>query len=192
MKQILAAALIALTAPMALAEGEFAAGSNAKEWGLLGEEKATFSAKVVDLLCEIAGDCPADCGGGLRQLGLLRASDGALVMPLKNTQAAFTGAATDLQPYCGKDVDVDGVLVGDEDYTQTKFYMVQFIRETGAAEWSKANLWTEDWAAKNPDLKGQKGPWFRRDPRIKAEIEANGYLGLGQEADKAFIEYLFE
>ncbi|MEM7547986.1 MAG: hypothetical protein AAF367_20885 [Pseudomonadota bacterium] len=192
MRNLIIATMVCLMAPMALAEGEFAEGSAAKEWGLLGEEKATFSAKVVDLLCEVTGDCPANCGDGKRQLGLLRAADGALVLPMKNSQAVFTGAATDLQPYCGKDVDVDGVLVGDEDQTPTKFYMVQFIREAGAEEWQKANQWTKEWARLNPELKDVKGPWFRRDPRVNAKIAATGYLGLGQEADEAFIEYYFE
>ena len=48
----------------------------------------------------------------------------------------------------------------------------------------------KDWAAAHPDAKG-KGPWFRRDPRVTAEIEAEGYLGLGQETDEAFIEEWF-
>ena len=31
------------------------------------------------------------------------------------------------------------------------------------------------------------GPWFRRDPRILSAIAADGYLGLGPEADREFI-----
>lgn len=170
---------------------DFAANSEAKEWGLLGEEKARFDARVVDLLCELTGDCPADCGNGKRQLGLLRSVDNALIMPLKNRQAAFTGAATDIYPFCGKDVEVDGVLVGDEDQTQVKYYMVQLIREQGAPEWTKTSAWTKQWAKANPDAKG-KGPWFRRDPRVKAKIAESGYLGLGAEVDAAFITYYFE
>ena len=30
----------------------------AKSWNLSGQKKGCFSAKVVDLLCEVAGDCP--------------------------------------------------------------------------------------------------------------------------------------
>lgn len=182
-------ALALLAAPV-MAE-DFASNSEAKEWGLLGEEKARFDAKVVDLLCELTGDCPADCGAGKRQLGLLRSVDNALVLPLKNRQAAFTGAATDIYPFCGKDVEVDGVLVGDEDQTQVKYYMVQLIREQGAPEWTKTSAWTKEWAKANPDAKG-KGPWFRRDPRVSAKIDESGYLGLGAEVDAAFIKYYFE
>ena len=171
---------------------DFSEGSEAKEWGLLGEEKARFTAKVVDIACELGGDCPDNCGDGGRQLGLLRAADGVLVLAMKNGQPAFTGAAVDLLPYCGQTVEVDGVLVGDPDFTPAKFYMVQRVLPEGASEWKKANLWTKDWAKRNPDQKGVKGPWFRKDPEVKAAIARDGYLGLGAEADAAFMEYYFQ
>ncbi|RMF39776.1 MAG: hypothetical protein D6754_04705 [Alphaproteobacteria bacterium] len=187
--RLLAFLVALIIAPPVIAQ-DFAAESRAKSWNLLGEEKARFAARVVDILCELTGDCPANCGGGTRQLGLLRKADGKLVLPLKNGQPLFTGAATDLAPYCGAEVEVDGLLVGDDDMTPVKFYQVQLIRRAGESEWHKANRWTREWAKANPDLPG-KGPWFRRDPRIKARIAASGYLGLGPEADKALIEELF-
>ena len=183
-----AAIALALAAAPALAEeGKFAAGSEAKDWGLTGQEMALFRAEVVDVLCTLTGDCPANCGDGKRQMGLIRAADGALVMVAKNTQSSFNGGATDLAPYCGKMVEVDGLLVGgDEIYEGApKVYQVQRIREEGG-EWRKANRWTKEWAKQNPEAKG-KGPWFRRDPRIAREIEEDGYLGLGPEADVTFI-----
>ena len=184
--------LIALLLPGVALAANYSEGSNVKPWNLYGEEKATFSAKVVDTLCELTGDCPDNCGDGRRQLGLLRSDDNALIMPMKNRQAAFTGAANDLQPYCGLAVDVDGLMVGDEEQTAVKFYMVHFIRETGAEKWKKASRWTKDWNKANPDLKKVKGPWFRKDPRVKAKIAETGYLGLGLEIDKAFVEYYLE
>ena len=186
-----AAAIIAAAAPLSAAD--FSEGSEAKEWGLSGEEKARFSGKVVDVLCELSGDCAENCGDGRRQLGILRDADGALVFALKNRQAAFTGAATDLYPFCGKAVEVDGVTIQDEETPGApKYYMVQLIREQGAEKWIKTSRWTKDWNKAHPDLKKVKGPWFRKDPRVKAHIEADGYLGLGAEADSAFIEYYFE
>lgn len=167
--------------------GTFSEGSNAKEWGLFGEETATFSGKVVDILCELSGDCADNCGDGTRQLGIVRAADNVLVPVLKNRQSSFNGAVTDLLPYCNKMVDVDGLLVGDEEQTAAKLYMVQFIREAGAAEWSKTSLWTKKWNADNPDKKAIKGPWFRKDDRVLRQIEKDGYLGLGKEADEQFI-----
>ena len=65
MKRIVHAALAAslLLAPaLALA---------AESWGLPDEQTTRFDATVVDLLCELTGDCPADCGGGARQLRLV-------------------------------------------------------------------------------------------------------------------------
>jgi len=191
-RSALISGLMALMIPGAAFAADYSAGSNAKPWNLLGEEKATFSAKVVDTLCELTGDCPNNCGDGRRQLGLLRADDNALILPMKNRQAAFSGAANDLQPFCGKTVDVDGLMVGDEDYTPVKYYMVQFIRETGAEKWQKASRWTKDWNKANPDLKKVKGPWFRKDPRVKAEIAKDGYLGLGLETDKEFVKSYLE
>lgn len=179
-----------LAAPLFLAAPASADETcEAKSWGLSGEKKACFTATVVDMLCEITGDCPDNCGDGTRQLGLVRTDDDVLVYPQKNIQAAFNGAVADLQPFCDKTVDVRGWYVGDEETLKgspQRLYQVQWIRETGG-EWSMANRWTKDWAEKNPNAAGE-GPWFRRDPRIKAEIEKNGYLGLGPEEDIVFIK----
>ncbi|MDD9910745.1 MAG: hypothetical protein OXR62_13785 [Ahrensia sp.] len=185
MKTLIAAAAMTVLAGSAVA-ADFSEGSNAKEWGLLGEEKATFSGKVVDVLCELSGDCVENCGGGERFLGILREADNQLVYVMKNSQSAFNGPVVDLLPYCNKQVDVDGVMIGDDEFVQAQFYMVQFIRNKGAAEWNKANLWTKDWAKKNPDAKG-KGPWFRRDPRVAKQIEKDGHFGLGHEVDAKYL-----
>jgi len=182
---------IALLASPALAEGEFAAGSKAKSWNLLGQENALFEGKVVDALCALTGDCPADCGAGKRQLGILRTADGKFLLANKNIQPAFTGATVDLAPYCGQTVEVDGLLVGDPDVTpglaDAKLFQVQTVRVPGADAAKKTNLWTKDWKKRNPDA-GGKGPWFRRDPKVSAEIENNGRLGLGEAADQQYIE----
>lgn len=187
LRKIIAAACL-LAIPAQAQDGAFADGSKAQNWNLTAQEKARFTARVVDVLCELTGDCPEKCGDGRRVLGLLREADGALVFPTKNGQALFTGPTTDLAPYCGKTVEVDGLLTGGEEVTAgaAKVYQVQRIREVGG-EWSKANRWTKEWAKRNPDAKG-KGPWFRRDPRIAGEIAKDGYLGLGPEADTAFIK----
>jgi hypothetical protein len=183
--------VIALLASPALAEGDFSAGSQAKSWGLFGEELARFEGKVTDVLCALTGDCPADCGAGERQMGVLRAVDGAFVLATKNGQPAFTGATVDLAPYCGKDVEVDGLLVGDPEITPglgpAKVLQVQTVRVLGEDTVHKADLWTKDWEKRNPDV-GGKGPWFRRDPKVTAEIEADGRLGLGAEADQKYVE----
>ena len=164
---------------------EYSEGSKAKEFGLIEEEKATFSGKVVDLLCELSGDCPENCGNGERTMGIIREGDNRLIPVLKNAQFSFNGPIDDLLPYCNKTVDVDGLLVGDSEIYNAKFYMVQLIREAGAEEWQKANKWTKAWRKRNPEAKG-KGPWFRRDPRVLKQVEANGYFGVGLEADEKY------
>ncbi|MEL6785016.1 MAG: hypothetical protein AAFO61_11375 [Pseudomonadota bacterium] len=170
---------------------DFSEGSNAREWGLYGETKATFSGKVVDILCELSGDCPDNCGNGNRQLGVVRDADNKLIAVLKNRQAAFNGAAEDLLPYCNKAVDVDGVMIGEDEASPSRFYMVQFIRDKGTESWNKTTLWTKRWAQKNPEAKG-KGPWFRRDPRVKKQIAASGYLGKGLDFEADYIKELQE
>lgn len=178
-------ALLALIATP-LAAQDFSEGSTAKSWNLYAEAPALFSAKVVDITCEITGDCPDNCGDGRRQLGLVREADGVMVFPNKNAQSGFQGATVDLLPFCGAQVDVDGLLIEDEDIAgATNIYLVQKVRLTGDTEWTKANTWSKNWAKKHPEAKG-KGPWFRRDPRVNAEIAANGHLGLGLSPEEAY------
>jgi hypothetical protein len=160
----------------------FEEGSEAKSWILYGEIPALFEAKVVDILCELTGDCADNCGNGDRQLGLLRSVDDVLVFPNKNSQAAFSGATQELLPYCGQQVEVDGLLIDDDFVGATNIYLLQTIRAVGEPEWVKANSWTRVWAENNPDSAGS-GPWFRRDPRVLVEIASEGYFGLGLEAD---------
>lgn len=169
---------------------DFSGSSKAKSWNLHAEKPARFEAKVVDLLCELTGDCPTDCGAGFRQMGLLRSADNVLVLGIKNAKAAFSGAAVDLAPYCNQIVEVNGLMIEDPDLNARNVYMVQKIRVVGG-DWVKANNFTRVWASENPEAKG-KGAWFRRDPRIRAMIAEQGYLGLGLETDDAFIKDWFE
>lgn len=181
------ALILPLLAAPALAEGEFSAGSEAKPWGTLGEEKALFSGTVVDILCDLTGDCPTDCGAGSRQLGILRDADDTLVLVAKNSQGLFTGGAIELYPYCGQSVEVDGTLVGDPDLTPTKVYQIQRIRPADSEDWVKADQWTKAWDAEHPEEAQIKGRWYRKDPRIIEQLETKGYLGLGLDADATFI-----
>lgn len=180
------AAFAAVLVPMFPMAVSAADEIKAKPWNLAGEELARFDAKVVDIVCELSGDCPADCGGGSRQLGLI-AGNGDLLIAGKNSQAIFTGAVVDLLPHCGTTVTVDGLFTGIDG--GPKLFQVQFIRAEGASEDTKANAWDTAWNAAHPDLKDIKGPWFRKDPRVNALIERDGYLGLSHAADKEFLEW---
>lgn len=184
-----AAALLALAAPAGAQD--FSQGSEANSWGLLGEAPARFEAEVVDVVCQLSGDCPADCGDGGRQLGLLRVADNVLVLPMKNGQPVFSGAVADLAPYCNQRIEVDGLLVGEAEVTPAPFYMIQRIRPEGAAEFLPATRFTEAWAEEYPEAAAAGGEWFRNDPAVEARIDADGYLGLGADADESFFAEWF-
>ena len=194
LKPILTAALCLTTTTAIAQEADpwaFSEGSEARSWNLYAEIPATFEATVVDLLCEVAGDCVDNCGDGRRQLGLLRSADNMLIFPNKNAQSSFNGATADLLPYCGQTVEVDGLILDDPDLGATNIYLVQTIRVAGESEWQRANRWTDAWAERNPDAAGE-GPWFRRDPRVLAEIAKEGYFGLGLEKDEELKDIIFE
>ena len=160
--------LITLATILALFAGPVEA---AKEWGIEGEEVAQFEAKAVDVLCELTGSCPANCGDGKRQMGLLT-DEGKLRLALKSN-TSFAGAVLDLVAWCGKRVEVDGLLIKAEPMT---FYMVQRLRAPGAKKWTNARAFSKAWAKANKQKNANK--WFRKDPMIKAVIEEFGPVGI--------------
>ncbi len=184
MLRYLTLAMLLPSAAMAQ-EGPFSAGSEAQSWNLAWEEPARFEAAVVDMLCEVAGDCANECGAG-RQLGLLRTADGVLTYPNKNNQGIFTGAAVDLAPFCGMQVEVDGLMIEDEFIGATNVYLVQRIRVVGDEAWTSADGWTAAWAATNPEAAALEGRWYRNDPRVAAMLEEGGYLGTGETWQEAW------
>lgn len=155
----------------ALLLGAFAGPAQAADlWGINGEEKARIQAKAVDVLCELTGDCPENCGDGNRQMGLLT-DDGTLLLAIKNNDP-FAGAADDLAPFCNQRIEADGLLIKGEKITM---FALQFKRELPDGKWSRANWFTKNWAEEN----GQSAKrWFEKDPTIQAELEKNGILGL--------------
>lgn len=165
--------------------GAAPAAHAAESWGLPGEETVRFGAKVVDVLCELTGDCPANCGGGKRQLGLVN-DEGKLILPLKN-QVPFAGSAAELIDFCGKQVVADGLMVTNKGYT---FMALQFVREAPDGPWRRANRFTRKWAKRNDVAADSKtaAQWFRNDPRVKDLIARQGKLGLGPEADEEYFK----
>ncbi len=165
-----------------LASGSVA--SAADSWGVAGEEEARFDATVVDVLCELTGDCPKSCGEGRRQLGLLTAEN-KLVLPTKNA-ANFSGATDDLIDFCGQNVTVDGIFT--ENYG-VRVFAVQFVKPVGG-KWQRTNRFLDKWAKNNgiDPTSNAKKSWFRKDPRINALIERDGFLGIGLEEDRLFLE----
>jgi hypothetical protein len=148
----------------------------AEEWGIPGEKTDRFEAKVVDILCELTGNCPKRCGGGERQLGLLK-DDGTLVLAIKNNYP-FTGAAWDLVDFCGQRVTADGLMIENRG---TRFFNLQFVRLAPDGKWRRANRWIDKWAAEQgvaADSETAK-QWFRNDPTVKAiQAREGGKLGI--------------
>jgi hypothetical protein len=172
MRQFLFAAAVGLSA------WAFGDAWAAEEWGLPNEEVARFEAKVVDILCELTGDCPADCGGGARQLGLVTMT-GELVLPAKNA-VIFDGTAGELIEFCGQQVIVDGLFTTNRGY---KIFALQFLRPAPDGQWRRANRWLGQWAreigvAADSD---EAGAWYANDTAIRRIIAEEGKLGLGPE-----------
>lgn len=142
----------------------------AQKWGIDGEMVAQFEAKVVDLLCELRGDCPAACGGGKRQLGLVR-DDGTLLLAVKSN-TLFAGATLDLLPYCGQRVEVDGLIIS---HPGMVIYMLQRLRAPGTTEWVRATAFAEDWKQRNNTENAKR--WFRRDGMANDVIRTFGKVG---------------
>ena len=159
----------------------------AQSWGLTEEEIVRFEAKVVDILCELTGDCPAECGGGKRQLGLLD-DEGKLHLPIKNA-TAFSGTTVELIGFCGKRVVADGLFTTNRGY---RIFALQFVKEAPDGKWRGANRFLKKWAADNgqPEDSPKTKQWFRNDPTVMDLIGKDGVLGLGPETDKAYFKSL--
>lgn len=171
MKTILAVLTLALSA--ATTSGAFAAES----WGLPEEEKTRFEGKVVDATCELTGDCPDQCGGGKRQLGILT-EGGELILPLKNV-VPFAGTTVELLEFCGEQVVADGLFATNRG---VRVFALQFVRKAPDGDWRRANRFTSQWAESNGvDPKSPTAQqWFRNDPAVTRVIERDGKLGTGK------------
>ncbi len=163
MKRLILSLCLALPLPVMAAES----------WGLPDEKPATFDAKVVDMVCQLTGDCPARCGAGKRQLGLLT-SAGKLILVSKNADP-FAGASTDLAPYCGQKITADGLFTSNQGVT---LFALQRLRPMGG-EWRDATGFSQSWARDNHQKADAASEWYLHDARIKALIGQQGKLGLG-------------
>ncbi len=148
----------------------------ANSWGLPAEEKVRFEARVVDILCELSGNCPARCGAGKRQLGLLR-DDGTLVLAMKNA-GMFSGASADLLPYCGRRIVADGLFSTN---FGVRVFALQFLKPADG-EWNNARQFIRNWSkARGLEVTDpQAKAWFRHDKTIQAVIAKQGPTGLKQ------------
>jgi hypothetical protein len=161
--------IITLSAALLLAFS--ASVQAAEEWGIEHEKKARFTAKVVDVACELTGDCPANCGAGKRQLGLLK-EDGLLWLVVKNGDP-FAGAVNDLIGFCGKKVIADGLEIRNP---KMHLFQLQFKRLAPDGKWSRATQFSKDWAKKNNEKFADE--WWERDKLVKEALADGGILGI--------------
>ncbi len=158
---IMASAILAITFPAQAAE----------KWGIEHEKVVRIEAKVVDIACELSGDCPTNCGEGRRHLGLLQ-NDGRLILVAKN-QDIFAGGTADLLPFCGKKIIADGLLIENP---KMPLFVLQFKRSAPDGKWSRANWFSKAWAKKYPGQNADQ--WFRHDPLINQTIAKDGVFGI--------------
>ena len=89
----------------------------------------------------------------------------------------FAGAVPDLLPYCGRTIEVDGLVV---DNPKMKLFMLQRLRAATGQTWIEARGFESDWRKRN----GPSEEWMRADPAVKAIIAADGVYGVPGLAPK--------
>ena len=154
----------------------------AKSWGVSNEVKAKFVGTVVDITCELTGNCPDNCGQSSRQLGLKTVDQGVILFAKNLT--LYSGAADELVGFCGQEIEVDGLFT---EHKNVRFFQLQKMRASGG-KWTKATRFHKAWAEKNDSTARKAKRWYRQDERVKAIIARDGYLGLGLDKDAEFFK----
>lgn len=151
-------------------------------WPITNADGQTFTGEVVDILCEQLGNCVENCGEGSRQLAL-KTEQAGVVLVAKNL-TNYSGAADELWPYCGQDLQVSGLFTAHQGI---RFFQVQNLRLPGSP-WVKATRYNEAWVERSGKPSTLAKDWQYVDDRVKAVIERDGVLGLGREADQEYFK----
>lgn len=150
-------------------------------WPITNAEENQFSGEVVDVLCELGGNCADNCGEGTRQLAIKTPANGT-VLVAKNLNN-FTGAADELWQFCGQVVDVNGLFTENRG---VRFFQAQNVRPTGG-QWQKTTQYLQAWSARSGKSLGVAPKWYLHDERVKDVLARDGRLGLGVEADEEYF-----
>ena len=145
-------------------------------WGISGAEVAELSGEVVDVLCEVSGNCVDQCGSGTRQLGIKTEQGTVLIAKDLNL---YTGGAEELWPYCSQQLVVNGQFT---ESSNIRFFQIQNVREPGGP-WMSTTRFLQIWAEKNGKPVSAATRWYRQDPRVNSILDRDGRLGLGPDAD---------
>lgn len=152
-----------------------------ESWPVTNAEESQFSGTVVDVLCELGGNCANECGQGKHQLAI-KSQDKGTVLVAKNLNN-YSGAVDELWQFCGQQVDVNGLFT---EHKGVRFFQVQNIRESGG-QWQKATKYISAWTERSGKSPEQAKNWQDHDDRVKDIIEREGRLGLGTQADQDYF-----
>lgn len=155
-----------------------------ESWPVTGAEKTQFSGVVVDVQCELSGNCTDQCGEGRRQLAI-KTSDNAMgtVLVAKNL-SNYSGAADELWQFCEQQIDVNGLFT---EHNGIRFFQVQNVRPPGG-QWQRATQYLNAWVDRSGKSPQQAQNWHEHDERIKEILMRDGRLGLGQQADQDYFK----
>lgn len=150
-------------------------------WPVTNAQERELTGTVVDVLCELNGNCPDNCGNGKRQLAI-KTEDSRTILVSKNL-TNYTGAVVELSPYCDQVVDLNGLFT---EHSGVRFFQVQNVRSSGG-QWQRATDYLQAWSERTGRPLSEANNWQENDERVKGIIERDGVLGLGQEADQEYL-----
>ncbi len=151
-------------------------------WPITNAEKSGLTGQVVDVLCELNGNCADNCGEGTRQLGI-KTEAGGTVLVAKNL-SNYSGAAEELWNYCGEVVEVNGLFT---EHQGVRFFQAQNVRAPDG-QWQKATRFLDVWTERTGKPASLAKNWQYHDEVVNEIIERDGRLGLGPEADQDYFE----
>jgi len=159
-----------------------------ESWPVTNAEKSQFSGEVVDVLCELGGNCANECGQGTRQLAIKTqdkslGQNSGVVLVAKNLNN-YSGAADELWQLCGQQVELNGLFT---EHRGVRFFQVQNIREAGG-QWQKATKYLDAWVERSGKSPQQAKNWQEHDERVSGVLERDGRLGLGTKADQDYFK----
>lgn len=151
-------------------------------WPVTNAEKNGFVGTVVDVQCELTGNCADNCGEGKRQLAV-KTEEFGTVLAAKNLNF-YSGAVDELWPFCAETVEVNGLFT---EHQGVKFFQVQNVRQPGG-KWLKATRYLQAWSERTGQPLSVASRWYNNDDRVKTILERDGRLGLGVEADQEYFQ----
>lgn len=148
-------------------------------WPITKAERNGFVGTVVDIQCELTGNCAENCGEGTRQLAI-KTEEFGTVFAVKNLNN-YSGAVEEIWPFCAETVEVNGLFT---EHKGVKFFQVQNVREPGGS-WQKATRYLKVWSERTGNPASER--WYNNDDRIQEILERDGRLGLGAAADEEYF-----